>query len=249
MSKKDNFYVFGKKPIEELSQSDAYSISKVFVKNSIAPHSYKNLTDSLEANSVPISSVPEKKLQSLVGNVNHQGFVALLSAVNYTDFFEWIETCELSENPAVLLLDGIEDPHNMGAILRTAAAADISAVIIPSQNQVPVNATVFKTSAGTAGKIPIIRVHDTNQGIKDLKLAGFELMALSASAKQTFWKTEFTKPVAFIIGNEGRGVSKNALQKADKLLSLPMANNVESLNASVTAALIAYEWQRKKLLV
>ena len=245
MTKKDNFYVYGKKPIEELSNSDSFSISKVFIKNSIAPNSYKNLTDSLQANSIPVSVVPEKKLQNLVGNVNHQGFVAQLSAVKYTDFFTWMEKVELSKNPAVLLLDGIEDPHNLGAILRTAAAADISAVILPTQNQAPVNATVFKTSAGTAGKIPIIRVHDTNQGVKDLKLAGFELMALAADAPQNIWEVTFEKPVAFIIGNEGRGVNKQIMRKADKLLSLPMSNEVESLNASVTAALISYEWQRK----
>ena len=249
MSKNDTFYIYGRKPIEELTASDSYSVSKVFIKNAIPPNSYKNLTESLQANSIPISIVPEVKLQNLVGKVNHQGFVALLSAVKLTPFFDWIETVELSANPAVLLLDGIEDPHNLGAILRTAAAADISAVIIPSQNQVPVNATVFKTSAGTAGKIPIIRVHDTNQGIKDLKLAGFKLTALTADAPKTLWHVDFDEPTAFIIGNEGRGVSKSTLKKADQLISLPMSNEVESLNASVTAALVAYEWQRRKLMV
>jgi 23S rRNA (guanosine2251-2'-O)-methyltransferase len=107
----------------------------------------------------------------------------------------------------------------------------------------------MKTSAGTAGKIPIIRVHDTNQGIKDLKLAGFKLVALNASAKKTLWQETFDSPTAFIIGNEGRGVHPATLKKCDKIVMLPMQNQVESLNASVTAALVAYEWQRRKLIV
>lgn len=244
MSENENFYVYGRKPIEDLSSKVA-QISKVFVKNSIPPNSYKELSELLKQNSVPIVSVPEKKLQSLVGKVNHQGFVALLSKIKYTHFFDWIENIDLTKNPAVLLLDGIEDPHNFGAILRTAAAAGMSAVIIPAQHQSPVTATVFKTSAGTAGRIPIIRVHDTNQGFKDLKLAGFEIMALSADAPKLLWEVPFTKPVAFIIGNEGRGVNKYFLKNADELIRLPMQNNVESLNASVTAALVAYEWKRR----
>ena len=246
MSNKEDFYVYGRKPIEELSKSNLFQISKLFVKNSIAPNSYKELSTILKDNSVPLVTVPEQKLQSLVGKVNHQGFVALLSEIAYSSFFDWIETCDLTMNPAVLLLDGIEDPHNYGAILRTAAAAGISAVIIPTQNQSPVTATVFKTSAGTAGRIPIIRVHDSNQGFKDLKLAGFHIAALDASAPTQLWDATFEKPIAFVIGNEGRGVSKSILKNADELLNLPMENSVESLNASVTASLISYEWKRQR---
>jgi 23S rRNA (guanosine2251-2'-O)-methyltransferase len=186
------------------------------------------------------------KLSNLVGRVNHQGFVAQISQIEYQNFFDWVQTLDLSGNPAVLLLDGIEDPHNMGAILRTAAAAGISAVIIPTQHQAPVNATVFKTSAGTAGRIPVIRVHDTNQGFKDLKLAGFKLAALEMNTDKTVWDADFDSPTAFIIGNEGRGVSKSLIKKCDVLLNIPMEHNVESLNASVTAALISYEWKRRR---
>jgi 23S rRNA (guanosine2251-2'-O)-methyltransferase len=146
----------------------------------------------------------------------------------------------------VFLLNGIEDPHNFGAILRTAAAAGISAVIVPSHNQAPLNATVFKTSAGTAGRIPVIRVQDSNQAFKDLKLSGFEIYALDGNAKTTLWEVEFDLPSAFVIGNEGRGVDKKILKNSDHTLMLPMENDVESLNASVTAALIAYEWKRKR---
>jgi len=247
MPKTENFYVYGRKPVEEIVQSRGSSVSKIFVKNSIPPNSYSNLTSLTKANSIPIVTVPEKKIESLVGRASHQGFVAQLTKLEYTSFFNWIEEIDLQQNPAVLLLDGIEDPHNFGAILRTAAAAGVSAVIVPSQNQAPLNATVFKTSAGTAGRIPVIRVQTTMQGFKDLKLAGFEIYALDGNAEFTVWDTIFKSPVAFVIGNEGRGVSSKLMKSADGIVKLPMENNVESLNASVTAALVCYEWKRKRI--
>lgn len=249
MSKTENFFVYGKKPIEEALDERAKHIDKIFIKNSISPNSYKNISDIAIANKIPLVTVPDVKLLNLVGKVNHQGFVALISQIEYVNFFDWLEHIDLSTNPAILLLDGIEDPHNLGAILRTSAAAGIHGIIVPTQNQSPVNATVFKTSAGTAGKIPIIRVHDTNQGFKDLKLAGFSIVGLDASAEHDIWETTFDKPVAFLIGNEGRGISKNLMNNCDGLIKFPMENNVESLNASVSAALVSYEWKRQRSII
>lgn len=248
MSNSENFYIYGRKPVEELAENNSNSVNKVFIKNSIPPNSYKNLSATLKANSIPFVTVPEKKLESLVGNVNHQGFVAQRSELEYTNFFDWVETIDLRNNPAVFLLNGIEDTHNFGAILRTAAAAGIAAVVVPSHNQAPLNATVFKTSAGTAGRIPVIRVQDSNQAFKDLKLAGFEIIALDGQATTSLWEVDFNAPSAFVIGNEGRGIDKRILKNSDQTLMLPMENEVESLNASVTAALIAYEWKRKRLV-
>lgn len=249
MPKTENFFIYGKRPIEEALTEKAKQVAKIFVKNSINSNTYKEIYETASKNHIPLVSVPEKKILNLVGRVNHQGFVALMSMVEYTTFFEWIETVDLETKPAVLLLDGIEDPHNLGAILRTAAAAGISGVLVPTQGQSPVNATVVKTSAGTAGRIPIIRVHDTNQGLKDLKLAGFTILGLEGSAKEHIWEAELDKPIAFLIGNEGKGIAKNLIKKCDSIIKFPMEHNVESLNASVSAALISYEWKRRKLIV
>lgn len=249
MIKTENFFVYGRNPVIESAKLQSNSVSKIFIKNSIPPNSYSDLTALIKANRIPFVTVPEKKIEKLVGYVNHQGFVAQLTTIEYTDFFTWAEEIDLSKNPAVLLLDSIEDPHNFGAILRTAAAAGISAVIVPSQNQAPLNATVFKTSAGTAGRIPVIRVQTIQQGFKDLKLAGFTVLALDGSSDTTIWESQIDEPVAFVIGNEGRGVSDKLMKVVDGSLMLPMENDVESLNASVTAALVCYEWKRKKLSV
>jgi len=245
MSKTENIYIYGRNPVVEALMNRPNEVEKIFIKSSIQPNSIDGLSDLVKKNSIPVSKVPQIKLQNLVGRVNDQGIVALLSQISYTDYFDWVSELDLTTNPAVLFLDGIEDPHNFGAILRTAAAAGISAVIVPTQKQSPVNATVFKTSAGTAGKIPIIRVHDVNQGIKDLELAGFEIFALDGNSKNNVWDAEFNKPSAFMIGNEGSGLNQNIIKKASKTLRIPMENSVESLNASVSAGLICYEWARR----
>jgi 23S rRNA (guanosine2251-2'-O)-methyltransferase len=246
MSKSENIYIYGRNPIIEALTDRPNEVEKVFIKSSIQLNTIDGLSELISKNSVPVSKVPQVKIQNLVGRVNDQGIVALLSKTSYTDYFDWVSNVDLLSNPAVLFLDGIEDPHNFGAILRTAAAAGISAVIVPTQKQSPVNATVFKTSAGTAGKIPIIRVHDVNQGIKDLSLAGFDIIALDGKSKNSIWEAEFDAPTAFMIGNEGRGLDQKIIKKASKTLNIPMSNNVESLNASVSAALVSYEWARNK---
>lgn len=246
MSKPDNFLIYGRNPVEEILQNRPNEVDKIFVKNNIKPSTYQNINELAQENGVPLVKVPGAKIYNLVGRVADQGFVAQLSAAKYTNFFDWVETLVLSKNPAVLFLHGIEDPHNFGAILRSAAAAGIEAVIIPMQNQAPVNATVFKTSAGTAGRIPIIRVHDINQGLKDLKATGFTIVGLDGEAKQTLWEADLDQPIAFLIGSEGEGIHPENLKRCDSILKIPMVNNVESLNASVSAALVSYEWMRRK---
>lgn len=234
--------------MEETLQNRPNEVDKVFVKNSIKSSSYQNINELAQKNGVPLVKVPGAKIYNLVGRVADQGFVAQLSSAKYTNFFDWVETLVLSNNPAVLFLHGIEDPHNFGAILRSAAAAGIEAVIIPMQNQAPVNATVFKTSAGTAGRIPIIRVHDVNQGLKDLKATGFTIIGLDGNAKKSLWEADLDRPVAFLIGSEGEGIHSENLKRCDATLNIPMAHNVESLNASVSAAIVSYEWMRRKNL-
>ena len=209
-------------------------------------YSNEDLKKECKVHNIPISSVPIQKLDRLSNQGNHQGFIAEISPIDYTNFFDWIEQTMVGPTTAVLLLDSIKDPHNLGAIIRSATAAGISAIIIPTQQQVPVNATVFKVSAGTAGIIPVIRVHNTEQGLKDLKLAGFTLIGLEGNASNSLWTAEWTGPLAFILGGEGCGISKKIAKLLDICVSIPMEQAVESLNASVSAALISYEWKRRQ---
>lgn len=246
MDQEKSLFIYGRNPVEEALKNRPRQVEKIFIKNNLKPSAYFDIAKLSEDHNIKIVKVPGQKIFNLVGRVNDQGIVAEISQIRYLDYFEWAQGLRMSDNPAVLLLEGLEDPHNFGAILRTAAAAGIDAVIVPSQKQAPVNAAVFKTSAGTAGKVPIIRVHDAKQGIKDLKLAGFHILGMDGNAQNSLWEVELNRPVAFLIGSEGDGIQKDNLKKCDQRILIPMENQVESLNASVSASLICYEWKRQK---
>lgn len=244
---KINDYIYGRNPVEEALKNNPEQIEKIFLKKGIKRHALSEILNLASKNRIPVMDVPGTKLFDLVGSVNDQGVVAAVSQAEYVDFEEWLEQIEPNPDTAVLLLDEIEDPHNFGAILRTAAAAGISAVIVPKHRQAPVNAAVFKTSAGTAGRIPIVRAVNLNQAILSLKEHKFWIAGLDMEG-ETIWNHTFDVPMAFVIGNEGRGMRKKTGEHCDFLLSLPMFNNVESLNASVSAALVCYEWRRQKMV-
>lgn len=240
-----NKYSFGTNPILELLSREPDTIEKIFIRDNLRSSASYNIVNAASDHRIPVVKVPETKLTELVGDVNHQGVVAAISEIKYLEFEEWLDELNPTPETAVLCLDEIEDPHNLGAILRTAAAAGITAVIVPKHRQAPVNATVLKTSAGTAGRIPIIRTVNLNQAILTLKENKFWIAGLDQTAESSIWDQTYDVPMAFVIGNEGRGMRKKTGEHCDFLLSLPMENDVESLNASVSAALICYEWKRQ----
>ena len=243
----ENIYIYGRNPIREALEKKADRVEKIFVRNSLRDNYISSILNTASQHRIPVSHVPGAKLHELVGSVNDQGIVALMSAIEYREFGEWIDSVDTSDYPAILLLDEIEDPRNVGAILRSAAAAGIEAVLVPKHRQAPISATVFKTSAGTAGTIPIVRVGNLNQSIMKLKDAGFWIAGLAMEGEQKLWDLEVDRALAFVIGNEGNGIRQKTLEHCDYTFSIPMQNGVESLNASVSAALVCYEWNRKKV--
>lgn len=242
----ENIYIYGRNPIREALQKEADRVEKIFVRNSLRDDNISSILNTASQHRIPVSHVPGAKLYELVGGVNDQGIVALMSTIQYQEFGDWIDNIDTAEYPAILLLDEIEDPRNVGAILRSAAAAGIDAVLVPKHRQAPISPTVFKTSAGTAGKIPIVRVGNLNQSIMKLKDAGFWIAGLAMEGEQKLWDLEVDRALAFVIGNEGSGIRQKTLEHCDYSFSIPMHNDVESLNASVSAALVCYEWNRKK---
>lgn len=243
---KNNNYLYGLNPVAEQLKNHPEQVDKIYIRKSLGGPVIKEILKLASENRIPVTEVPESKLSDLVERVNTQGIVAGISEISYQEFEEWLMEIDPTPDTAVLLLDEIEDPHNFGAILRTAAAAGITAVIVPKHRQAPVNATVYKTSAGTAGRIPIVRAVNLNQAILALKENKFWIAGMDQNAESTIWRQTYDVPMAFVIGNEGKGMRKKTGEHCDFLLSLPMFNNVESLNASVSAALICYEWRRQK---
>lgn len=240
-----NNFIYGRNPIEEVLRNEAERVEKIFVRKSVRDSQLTELFDLASQHRIPISHVPGSKLHQLVGDVNDQGVVAQMSKISYKDLGTWLDTVDTSTYPAVLLIDEITDPGNLGAILRTAAAAGISAVLVPKHRQAPINATVYKTSAGTAERIPIVRVGNLNQAIRKLKDEGFWIGGLDIGGDQLLWDLEVDRPLAFVVGNEESGISQKTLEHCDYTFRIPMGNDVESLNASVSAALLCYEWNRK----
>ena len=245
-SSTDNIYIYGRNPVEEALKNEPGRVDKIFVRSNIPEHRLQSIHDLASDNRIPVSHVPGSKLHELVGSVNDQGVVALMSAITYQEFGPWMEEMDPSEYPAILLMDEIEDPRNMGAILRTAAASGLSAVLVPKHRQSPVTPAVYKTSAGTAGRIPIVRVGNLNQAILKLKDAGFWIGGLDQNGNTPLWDLEVDRAYAFVVGSEGSGIRQKTLEHCDFRFFIPMENEVESLNASVSTALLCYEWRRKK---
>lgn len=242
-----NEFIYGRNPVEELLQNRADEVEKIYINRKLNKQSFSKILTLASNNRVPVVEVPGSKLYDLVGKVNDQGIVAAVSQIQYEEFEDWLERIEPNQDTGILLLDEIEDPHNFGAILRTAAASGMDAVIVPKHRQAPVSAAAYKTSAGTAGRIPIVRAVNLNQAILKLKENKFWIAGLDMDGDSLLWEQTFDVPMAFVIGNEGRGMRQKTGEHCDFLLSIPMYNGVESLNASVSAALVCYEWRRQKL--
>lgn len=241
----DDLHLYGRHPVEEILRTNPGRVEKIYIRDS-AGGGLSNIIALASENRIPVQRVPGKKLNDLVGAVNDQGVVALMSSITYAEFADWLDSVEISTNPVILVLDELEDVSNFGAILRTAAASGVDAVLVPKHRQAPVNAAVFKTSAGTAGRVPIVRVVNINQAILTLKDKGFWVAGLDQNARTQLWEQDLTMPLAIIVGSEGKGIRMKTLDHCDFTLKLPMANDVESLNASVSAALICYEVVRQR---
>jgi len=242
----EDLYIFGKNSVLESLEAVDHAVEKIFIRESLRRNAIEEILTLASQNTVPVSFVPGRKLYSLVGSVNDQGVVALLGTSTYMELDEWLNGINMDEYPAVLLLDEIEDPHNFGAIIRSAAAFGIAGIIIGKHRQAPVNATVYNTSAGAVAHTPIIRVVNLNQCILELKDLGFWFAGLDAEAESTIYEAPTDRPMGFVIGNEGHGISQKTLEHCDYKLRIPIQPGVESLNASVSSAIICYEWNRQK---
>jgi 23S rRNA (guanosine2251-2'-O)-methyltransferase len=248
--KNQSFYIYGRKPIEEQLLHNHENVMRIFISDRVSSgdEEINQIKTFSKEKRIPFNTVAHKKIHSHVGEVNDQGVIALLNKPHYHDFNQWLSDLDSSTNPAVLILDHIEDTHNFGAILRTAAAVGLAGVIVSKDHQAPLNATVFKTSAGAAIKVPIVQVANINQSIKRLQDEKFWVAAVDMPEKKgdIVWNQSFDTPMAFVLGSEGKGVSQRTRELCDFTVGLPLENEVESLNVSVAAAGILYEWKQQQ---
>ncbi|MGX7195888.1 23S rRNA (guanosine(2251)-2'-O)-methyltransferase RlmB [Enterococcus olivae] len=193
--------------------------------------------------SVPIKWVPKQKLDTMSNQGVHQGLILAITPYEYLTLSELLD--QSKENPFYLLLDNLEDPHNFGSILRTADASGVDGVIIPKHRAVGITPVVVKTSTGAVEHVPVARVTNLNQAIKELKAKGFWIFGTDMEGT-TYSKWNAQGSIALIIGNEGRGMSEGLKKEVDEMLTIPMTGHVQSLNASVAAGLLMYEAFRQR---
>ncbi|MBE3587524.1 MAG: 23S rRNA (guanosine(2251)-2'-O)-methyltransferase RlmB [Thermoanaerobacteraceae bacterium] len=194
---------------------------------------------------IPVQQVERVYLDRLVPQVPHQGVAALAAPREYLSVEE-ILALAAGEDPFLILLDEITDPHNLGAILRTADAAGVHGVIVPRRRSASLTPAVVKASAGAAEHVPVARAANLAQTITWLQQKGLWVVGADAAAPQVYWDARLDGPIALVIGGEDRGLGRLVREKCDFLVSLPMAGRVGSLNASVAAALLAYEVVRQR---
>jgi 23S rRNA (guanosine2251-2'-O)-methyltransferase len=176
-------------------------------------------------------------------NATHQGIIGRVSLrALVRPYKEFIETLEITPDTSVVVLGELQDPHNVGAVIRSAAAFGVSAVLIPEHNQAPVTGAVVKVSAGMAFRVPLVQIGNVNATLEDLKRRGFWIYGLEGEAKQSLVDEEFEKATALVLGNEGNGIRMKTLELCDIPLSIPMSPECESLNVAASAAVALYAW-------
>lgn len=238
-------YIMGKNPVIEALKSGR-DINKVLIAEGSQGGQMQQVIGLAKAANVFLQFVPKKKLDQMVEG-NHQGVIAQVAAYQYAEIDDLFRAAsERKEAPFFLLLDEIEDPHNLGSIMRTADAVGAHGIIIPKRRAVGLTATVAKASTGAIEHIPVARVTNMARTIDELKEKGVWIAGTDAKGSEDYRQFDGTIPLGLVIGSEGKGMGRLIKDKCDFLIHLPMSGHVTSLNASVAAALLMYEVYRKR---
>jgi 23S rRNA (guanosine2251-2'-O)-methyltransferase len=239
---KELVYIYGKHAIDEALSFRPDLVSELYVA---ADFRDAKLLAKFERAKVAPKLLNEKRLPGgLRNDAVHQGVIAgVYVAGLLADYKQFMDTITMTPDTAILVLGEVQDPHNVGAVIRSAAACGFAAVMIPPHNQAPLTGTVVKVSAGMAFRIPIVEIRNVNATLTDLKKRGAWVYGLAGDAGSVPLPTErFTKPSVFVLGNEGHGLRQKTREACDTLLSIPMHPRCESLNAAASAAIVMYAW-------
>lgn len=223
------------------------TIDKLFILDGCQDGPIKSIVREAKKTDAIINYVDKERLDRLAGTGHHQGVVAIGAAYEYAAVDDILASAkEKGEDPFIFILDEIEDPHNLGAIIRTANLAGAHGVIIPKRRAVGLTATVAKTSAGAINYTPVAKVTNISQTIEELKKQGLWFVCADMGG-ETMYNLNLKGPIGLVIGNEGNGVSRLVKDKCDFIASIPMKGDIDSLNASVAAGVLAYEIVRQRL--
>ncbi len=239
-------FVAGRHPVLEALKSGT-QVRQILVAGGAEKGSLLEITGQARKSGVPVREVARNYLDTLAGGLNHQGVVALIPAKEYVQPDDLLTRArEKGEDPFILVLDKIEDPHNFGAILRTAEAVGVHGVIIPKHRAVGLTPAVAKASAGAVAHVPVARVANLVQAVGKLKTEGCWVVAADLGGESIWQQNNLSGPLACIIGSEGKGIGRLLKEKCDFLVRIPMKGRITSLNASVAAAVLCYEILRQR---
>lgn len=240
----ENDIVYGVHAVKESLEANIGN--KLYIQDDLRGKNVDQIKVLAAEKKVAISWTSKKSLSEMTEGAVHQGFVLRVSSFAYADLDAILAKATETDNPLILILDGLTDPHNLGSILRTADATNVTGVIIPKHRAVGVTPVVAKTSTGAVAHVPIARVTNLSQTLDKLKSEGFWIFGTDMNGTpSTQWNTQ--GKLALIIGNEGKGISPNIKKQVDEMITIPMNGHVQSLNASVAAAILMYEVFRKKI--
>ena len=240
------FTIEGRNAVLEAFRSGK-TIDKLFVLDGCQDGPVKSIIREAKKTDTIINFVDKERLDRLAGTGHHQGVVAQAAAYEYAEVEDILNAAkEKGEAPFIFILDEIEDPHNLGAIIRTANLCGAHGVIIPKRRAVGLTATVAKTSAGAVNYTPVAKVTNIAKTIEELKKKGLWFVCADMDG-QTMYDLNLTGPIGLVIGNEGAGVSRLVKEKCDFTASIPMKGDIDSLNASVAAGVLAYEIVRQRM--
>lgn len=240
-------YIYGLRAVIEAIDAGR-NIDKIFIKRDLGSELASELLGRVKQYKIPMQRVPVEKLNRITRK-NHQGVVAMVSAVTYHRLENLVpQLYEEGRLPFILVLDGITDVRNFGAIARTAECAGVDAIVIPESGSVSVGADAVKTSAGALLSLPVCRVHNLALAVTYLEENGYNLVAVSEKANYNYTEGQYTVPTALVMGAEDKGISPHIFKACTTKVSIPMFGNIGSLNVSVAAGVIMYEVVRQRLL-
>lgn len=246
MNETKQSYVYGLRAVIEAIDSGR-TIDKVLLRKDLSGDHVKELLDKAHAAEVMVRRVPVERIDRITRK-NHQGVVALLSAVEYYRLEQIVPALyEQGDNPFVVVLDGVTDVRNFGAIARTCECAGANAIVIPERNSVSVNADAVKTSAGALNYLPVCREHSLKSALRYLRNCGYTVVGTSDSNASNYTTVDYTGPVALVMGAEDKGVSAEVMAECDHRVVIPEFGHITSLNVSVASGIIIYEVVRQRM--
>ena len=223
-------------------------INKLWIASGDREGSVAEIAALAKERGIVVQYVERAKIEALAGGHRHQGVLAYVAPVPYAELDDILKAAEeKGEAPFLVLLDELEDPHNLGALLRTADATGVHGILIPKRRSVSLNATVAKTSAGAVEYVPVARIGNIAQTLKKLKEKGFWVAGADMDGEKAYYEADLTGPLVLVVGSEGRGMSRLTKEACDFIVSMPMVGRINSLNASVAGSILMYESMRQRL--